>query len=290
MKKRIISIILLLTMIISPASVFATEATDDDIIVSLGADLSEERKQAILDEFDAPEDVKIIYTTNEEEHNYLGGTIPAKQIGTNAISSVMITFTQEGSGIKVDTSDKINYITEENYINALITAGVEDADIKVTAPVEASGTAALTGIFKAYEEKTGETIDEDVKKVANEEMVTNAELSDEVGDETATEIIVKIKQEIADKAPETTEEVRQIIINVINNFDVTISDEMIDKLVSLFDKMKDVNINWDEVTNQLEEFTGKVSDYLSSEEGQSFLEKVKDLFNRLIDWIGSLFD
>ena len=32
------------------------------------------------------------------------------------------------------------------YKNALTTAGITDADVKVTAPFEASGTAALTGI------------------------------------------------------------------------------------------------------------------------------------------------
>lgn len=290
MRRKILSFALLFVMLISlgPKNVYADEITGN-VIISLGANLTEERKEAILKEFDAPEDAEIIYTTNAEEHEYLGGVIPKEKIGTNAISSVMITYTKKGSGLNVQTSDKITYITKEYYTNALITAGVEDADIRITSPVPASGTAALTGILKAHEISTGEVIDEDVKKVANEEMVTTAELGEEIGVEEATELINKIKQEIADKNPQTEEEVRNIIINVINNLNINVSDELIDKLVNLFNKMKDLDINWSEVSNQIEKFAKKAKDYLSSEEGQSFLQKVKIFFNKLIDWIGSLF-
>lgn len=63
----------------------------------------------------------------------------------------------------------ISRITDEMYLNALMTAGVKDAKVYVTAPFEVSGTAALTGLMKAYETTSGEKISEDVKKVANEE-------------------------------------------------------------------------------------------------------------------------
>ena len=38
------------------------------------------------------------------------------------------------------------------YKNALVTAGIEDADIIVAGPKNISGTAALVGVFKAYQE------------------------------------------------------------------------------------------------------------------------------------------
>ena len=37
--------------------------------------------------------------------------------------------------------------------------------------------------MKAYEISSGEAIDDDVKKIANEEMVRTAELGEEIGDE-----------------------------------------------------------------------------------------------------------
>lgn len=288
MKKKFIAIFLFAILSLNSATVFA-DAAVGDVIVTLGDNLTITEKEAILAEFNPPENAQMIVTTNAEEHKYLGDVVPAGKIGKNAISSAMITYTEKGSGIKVTTSDKITYITEQTYINALVTAGVEDADIQITAPKNASGTAALTGIMKAYEVSTGEVIDEDVKKVANEEMIRTAELGEEIGDEKATEIINEIKKEIAEKNPKTTEEVRDIVINIVNNFNINLSDAQIEKLVALFDKMKGLDIDWNQVSNQIENIAGKASDYLSSEEGQGFLQGVKSFFNGLIDWIASLF-
>lgn len=287
-KKKIVSILLLIVLVISSTPVFA-DAVVGDVIISLGGDLSQTEREAILKEFGAPENAQIIETLNEEEHEYLGEVIPSAQIGCIAISSVMITYTEKGSGLNIDTSDKISFITEEMYINALITAGVEDADIKITSPRNASGTAALTGIMKAYEISTGEAISEDVKKVANEEMVRNSELGREIGNEKATEIMGRIKQELATKKPGTTQEVEDIVANVMNDFDINLTEEQTDKLVELYDKMKALDIDWNKVSSRIEDYASKASDYLSSEEGQSFLQKVKEFFNVLFDWFASLF-
>ncbi|MGQ3339185.1 DUF1002 domain-containing protein, partial [Staphylococcus aureus] len=77
------------------------------------------------------------------------------QIGTKAISSASITLGEKDSGLNI-TTNNINWVTDEMYTNALITAGVKDAKIYITAPFEVSGTAALTGILKAYEVQSGE--------------------------------------------------------------------------------------------------------------------------------------
>lgn len=288
MKRKFISVFLLIIILIGSIPVFS-DAVVGDVIISLGDDLTESEKEAILDEFNPPENAQMIVTTNAEEHEYLGAVVPASRIGNIAISSVMITYTEKGSGLKVDTSDKITYITDENYINALITVGVEDAYIKITAPKNATGTAALTGIMKAYEVSTGEAIDDNLKKVANEEMIRTAELGELIGNEKAIEIFNKIKQEIAEKKPQTTEEIRAIVINIVNNFNINLSDEQIEQLVSLFDKMKNLDIDWNKVSNQIEDIAKKASDYLSSEEGQGFLQSLKSFLNALIDWIASLF-
>ena len=170
----------------------------------------------------------------------------------------MITYREKGNGLNVDTSDKINYITEESYISALITAGVEDADIKITAPVSATGTAALTGIMKAYEISTGEAIDKDIKRIANEEMVTIAELGEVIGNKEVSDLVNRIKQEIADKRPNTRQEVRDIVLNIVtNSIDVNLTDEQIEKLVSLFDKMKELDIDWNKVSNQVQDVVQK---------------------------------
>ena len=103
--------------------------------------------------------------------------------------------------MEVETHN-INWVTDEMYINALITAGVKDAKIYITAPMTVSGTAALTGIIKAYEVSTDTAIPEEVKQAANEEMVKSAELGDAIGNENATALITKVKEEMANNQPQ----------------------------------------------------------------------------------------
>lgn len=288
MYKKFFSMFLLLFLFVANSTVssFADVAVGDSII-SFGADLSESEKNSILKEFNPPENVQEIVTTNAEEHKYLGGVVPASKIGNFAISSVMITYTDKGSGLKVDTSDKITYITDASYINALITAGVEDADIKVTSPRNASGTAALTGIMKAYEVSSGEVIDDSIKKAANEEMIRTVEIGKVIGNDQAVELFNKIKQEIAELNPKTTEEVRAIIINILNNYNINLSAEQIEQLVSLFDKMRSLDIDWNRVSNQIENIGNKATEFLSSEEGKGFLENLRLFFKALLEWISS---
>jgi len=289
MKKKIIALIFLAALCLSTTSVYADVAAGD-IIVCLGNNLSETEKQQMLDEFNAPEDAQQVIVTNEEEYQYLGDYISASHIGSKAISSAMIEYTEEGSGLNIDVSDKINYITDDIYRNALMTAGVKDADIKVSAPISVSGTAALTGIMKAYEISTGKPISEEVKQVANEEMIKTAELGDAIGNEDkAADIMNEIKAQIASEKPKTTEEVRDIVNDVLKKHDLNLTDEQKEKLVSLFDRMKDMNINWDQVSNQLSGILDKASDYLSSDKAQSFLQKFEDGFGSFVNWLAGLF-
>ena len=286
MYKKFFSMFLLLFLFVANFTIssFADVAVGDSII-SFGADLSESEKGSIFKEFNPPKNVQEIVTTNAEEHKYLGGVVPNSKIGNFAISSVMITYTEKGSGLKVDTSDKITYITDESYINALITAGVEDADIKVTSPRNASGTAALTGIMKAYEVSSGEVIDDSIKKAANEEMIRTVEIGEVIGNDKAVELFNKIKQEIAKQNPKTTEEVRDIIINIANNYNINLTDEQIEQLVSLFDKMRSLDIDWNRVSNQIEDIGNKATEFLSSEEGKGFLENLRLFFKALLEWL-----
>ena len=179
------------------------------MIVTLGENLTTEQKNMLLSEMNAPNDVKTITVSNAEEHQYLGDYISNALIGTKAISSSSVTFEQTGSGLKVETKN-INWVTEEMYINALATAGVKDASVYVTAPFSVSGTAALTGIIKAYEVSSDKVIPEDVKQAANQEMVTTAKLGDEIGTDQAAALVTKIKEKMAENKPETEEKLEEL--------------------------------------------------------------------------------
>ncbi len=287
MKKYIISFIALL-LFAFPSLTYA-DAAVGDMIITLGENLTEEQKQTLLKEMNAAADDQIITVSNAEEHQYLGDYIPKATIGTKAISSTSITIEKAGSGLEVNTKN-INWVTDEMYLNALMTAGVKDASIYVTAPFEVSGTAALTGLIKAYEISSEEAIPEDVKQVANEELVTTAKLGDEVGAENASALMAKIKDDIAQNGmPETDAEIRTMIENAANELGITLSEEDINSLIELFNKMKDINIDWNQVGDQLDQARDKISNFLNSEEGQTFLQQVKDFFIALWNAIISIF-
>jgi uncharacterized protein YpuA (DUF1002 family) len=264
------------------------DAVPGDVIVTLGADLSPAQREDLLKEMDVTDEVETLEVTNEEEHVYLGDYISKTNIGSRALSSSKITMTQSGEGINVQTNN-ITWVSDKMYANALVTAGVEDADIYVTAPFEVSGTAGLTGLIKAYEVAAGVDIPEEQKQVANEEMVRTAELSESIGVDEATELINRIKEEIGDQPVESEEDLRALIQRVAGELGITLSDEELNGLVSLFMRMKDLDINWDQVQDQISKVRDNLGEFLNKDETQSFLSSFLDFINQIIESIKGWF-
>ncbi len=285
--KKMLILALFAIMFISPVRSFADMA-EGDMIVTLGENLTEQQKSGLLTEMNAPNDVQITTVSNQEEHKYLGKYVASSLIGTKAISSSAITIAAPGSGISVKTKN-ITWVTNEMYVNALITAGVKDAKIYITAPIPVSGTAALTGIIKAYEISADKTIPEDVKQAANQEMVETAKLGDSIGAKNAAALIAKIKDEIAKNKPTNDQELRAIIEKAAKDLGITLTEDQLQRLMDLFNKLKDLNINWSQVSDQLHKAQNQVTKFLESDQGQSFLDKLKQFFISLIDAIKSLF-
>ncbi|CAM4039115.1 hypothetical protein BAMA_09680 [Bacillus manliponensis] len=287
MKTKLLALLVAVMVFIFPTASFA-DIVEGESIVTLGENLTEAQKQQLLKEMNAPSDAQIITVSNAEEHKYLEGIVPKAQIGTRAISSSMITYTKKGSGLVVQANN-INWVTDAMYTNALITAGLKDAKVQITAPFNVSGTAALTGLMKAYETTSETKIPDEVKKVANEEMVQTAKLGDEIGEEKAIQLVTSVKEQIAKEQPQTEEDLRSLIQKVADQLGITLTEEQFNNLVALFEKMKDLNIDWEQVGNQLNKAKEHVSSFLGSEEGQGFLESLKDVFISFIDFVKSLF-
>ncbi|MCP8966933.1 DUF1002 domain-containing protein [Ectobacillus ponti] len=287
MKMKLTAFLLALAVFFLPAAASA-DVVEGDTIVTLGENLTQQQKDQILQEMKAPKDATTITVSNAEEHKYLDQYVPKGQIGSKALSSSMITYTKKGSGLIVQTHN-INWVTDAMYTNALITAGVKDANIYITAPFGVSGTAALTGLMKAYELSTNKPIDESVKQVANQEMVTTAKLGDQIGSDKAVQLVTRIKEELAKNPPKTTEDMRALIKRIAAELGIQLTDEQLNNLVTLFDKMKSLNIDWNQVGNQLNKAKEQVTAFLSSEEGQTLLDQLKGLFSSFIDFIKSLF-
>lgn len=288
MKKYSLLFFTLLLLIAFPIGAFADVAVGDKI-VTVGQDLTADQRAQILNQLGATNSTQIITVTNQEERKYLGSLVPAAMIGTRSISSSSITYTSPGSGLVVSTSN-ITWVTNQMYSNALTTAGVKDANIIVTAPFPVSGTAALTGIMKAYEISSGTVIPENVKQAANTEMVQTAKLGDQIGANNAAKLVAKVKSMMAQNPPQNDAQLRDMINQAAKELGITLTDSQVQSLVDLFDKLKGLNIDWKQLGNQVNQAANQVTNYLHSQQGQTFLEKLKEFFVSLINAVKALFN
>lgn len=272
-------------------SIVLADAAPGDVIVTLGEDLSISQKDKVLEDMGVDEKkTDIVYVSNSEEHKYLDSYIPKAQIGSKSISSAKITLGEKNTGLVVE-SNNIDYITDDMYLNALSTAGITDAKVYVTSPFEVSGTGALTGIIKAYEVSSGKVIKEENKEAANEEMVTTAKLASDqnIGQDKAVDFMKNVKEEIAKENPKTESDIRAIIQRVADDMGITLTDSQLDQLVDLFNKIKDLNIDWDKVNKTFESAKEKWNNFANSEEGKNILDSFISFMNSIWDGVKALF-
>lgn len=276
--------------------------------LALGADLSEDQLQVVLDKMGiAKEDLanyNVVYITNEEEHQYLDGYIDSSVIGTNALSCVMVKETDAGSGLRLTTVN-INYCTINMYRNALITAGVENADILVVGPFPLSGTAALIGAMKAYEEMSGETLEEEAKTAALAEIVITGEVvsSGESEEEEGKlqEVIDYVKAEVIGGDISDLEGILDVIEEAELEFNITLTDEQKEKIATLMQQIADLDIDPTKLLEQAGDLYDKygetalkeakeVLDGIFTEEVKASLwDSVKSFFSTLWNSIVDFF-
>ena len=278
---------------------------DDTPFISLGADLTTTQLATVLELLGVDEDdldeYDVAYVTNDEEYEYLSSYISASKIGSNALSSVVVMQGEDGDGIDVTTKN-ISYCTEGMYKNALSTAGVEDAQVIVAGPMSISGTAALVGVFKAYENMTGDEIDEDSVDAAVNELVITGEIEDDDDSSDADTIegmIAYVKQEVVsgDVDAQDTQELADAIEEASEEFGVELTTEQAEKISALMQKIDGLDLDADSIAQQasdvLEKVEGMVDsdtwnsikDAISSDEAQGFFQKlissIKNFFTGL---------
>lgn len=302
MKKKIKSFAVLMTVcaIFSglSQSVYATEENDDVVIeksdkpyLSLGEDLTSKQREKVLGLMGIDESkldsYDVVYVNNKEEHKYLDEYISSSEIGTKSLSSVVITKGDSGSGLSISTYN-INYCTVGMYKNALATAGVTDAKIIVAGPTPISGTAALVGTFKAYEEMTGEELDEEVVDASLDELVTTGELNESIdGDSQSVEaMIADLKAQLGDGSISTRDEIVAAIEETAEKYDLKLSEEDIDKLVNLLMKLKNIDVDWDSISEQASDWASMIGEKI---EESGILSIIGDFFCAIWEAICDFF-
>ena len=268
MKKLLVPLLLIAAVLVSIQIPAYAEVTQRRTVI--GADLSSEQVDSVYRMFGVTRGSVIeLGMTNAEERQALEGYVDSAIIGTRSISCVYVELLEEGSGMDVTTSN-ISWCTPEMYISALATAGVTDAKVIVAAPFEVSGTAALAGVYKAYEDMTGMKLDDLAKLVSTQELTITGELAEEIGSMDSTSIVNDLKLMLNETEHMTDEEIRKEIIAIAAEYNVKLTDTQIRQLIDLCRSLEGLDTN---------ELTKRVEDV------QSTLQKVSDAKTKVVGFV-----
>lgn len=282
--KKLIGLLAVLLMF-GLYGVDAVAADAKDTVVALGADLTSQQREAVLNLMGLTEaelaDCTVIYTTNAMEHEYLDAYLDSSVIGTKSLSSVKITKAQPGSGVVV-TTQNINYCTTGMYRNALMTAGMEDTEVLVVAPTPISGTAGLIGALKAYEAISSSPVSDIALDTALDELITTGELAESIQGDISSEdveaLIAWLKSKIASGELDMGDEssVKEIIGEGEKNFSITLSEKEKEEIIKLLKKLDSLGLNAEYLIDQAQKLYEKYGLDLVENANEAINEAVRD--------------
>lgn len=288
-KKRILAMSICGTIILSNVSVAFADSAN---VVTLGKDLSATQKQTVLDYFGVKEsEVVVLEVNNAEERKYLEGIASEAQIGHKTFSNSFVEPTKAGSGVKVKTVN-LTYVTSAMIASTLATCGITDANVIAMSPMPVSGTGALTGVMKAFEDATGEKLPEEKKEIASEELIITGEIGDSVGTDKATGVINDIKTEIIKNNTKDTIQIAETITNVTNNYNITLTESQQKQIQELMGKIAKQDYDYNSMKETLEIVGNDVNDKLEAmgeSVNKGFFESIGDWFAGIGDWFSGLF-
>lgn len=261
-------------------------------IVVYGSNLSADEKEIVKKALRVEQESEIdeITISGQDLAKYIKDSNPSSRM----YSSAKITRQDEGKGLTISivTPDNITQVTSEMYATAMLTAGIEDAVVEIAAPKPVTGHSALVGIYKAYEAKTGETLDIERTDVANDELSVATSIAETAGvsDAQVAELLTQIKKVIAEKSPANKEEVQEIVEDQLSKLQINLSDKDRQLLVDLMDRISKLNIDFDKLSTQLSDLSSKINEKIGSLlEDEGFWQSVKNFFNNLINTFSSWF-
>lgn len=252
-------------------------------VITYGGDLNQSQKDDVKEKLGAKDSYKSVdislsdvskYTGVNYDHIYSSSVIEPKSFGS-------------GVDVEIVTPDNITKVTEAQYTNAAISAGIQNAKIKVASTVEpTTGDGALTGIVKAYAEEGNELNPEDVKN-ANQEMSDLSDINEQnkgkdgYNDAAMNNAVADMKEQIADEKSNNDEvsedKVRSIVDDVLKEkgLDKVIDDNQRNTIYNIMLNVSNSNA----LANDPDGFKKQIGDYKGQLEKKSgdLINKVKDL-------------
>lgn len=313
---------LLLTFSLSSKAFAASEWKESVTIYGAGLENSPDKEKM----------TELLGTKDSDVVDYVYGNDTEKYINYRYDDSILFSsiriMEKNSGGLTIDideTYGKITQISPQTYQNALITAGVTDADVTIAAPHDVTGESALTGIYKAYEVQ-GESLNPEYTKNAQDELNTISDITSENEgkdgysesqlNKAITEIKITIINQINDGKDLTEDDVRQIvdeklkdnglqdvitdnqknqIINIIIQiknsgfFNEDSANKILDSSKDLLNQIKDSGA-FKDAKEQAKNLGNDIKDFSQSEEGQGLIESIKSFFRSLFESIKNLFN
>lgn len=298
-------------VLLSGQEVSAAQANNEERVIVLGSGLSEAERTGTLEQLGIdPQSGVVLHTvTGSDAERFINQSIA----DSSMISSVTVEFKEEGSGVntKIVTLENITKVKTYQYSNAAITAGIYDCEIIVGSIRPVTGNSALTGVYKAAEIQ-GIELDQDKMIAGNDELITITVIEDnnanneDFDSQEFSKALTEIKGQIAElvekegKDNVTIEQITVVINNVLNNYNIKISQEDINRLTSTLEKFKNTLSaeDVDKILEQLQSFGEKTwgiaLDFIDTAKEEGWWDQVVEFFRRIfeaiVDFFTDLFD
>ncbi len=173
------------------------------------------------------------------------------------------------------------------YTGALATAGITDAVIKVAAPFPVSGTAALAGIYKAYEDMTRESLDDTAKQVGTQELTITGKLAEEIGSADTSTIVNELKKVLIVTAEMTDEEIIATVTEIASRYNVKLTDTQKHQLLTLCRSLE--KLDPDALRSRVEDVQGTLQKMSETKDKVAgFMDRVQEFFASVSSFFDSL--
>lgn len=275
--KRMLSLLLsaLLLLSVLPGAAAAGDVPTEQAVVVIGADLMEDQVEQIYTMFGLTRGtLPELTVTNAEERAELRGLMDEAVIAMRSLTCVYMQKLEKGAGLNVTTYN-ISSCSATMFLNAMLTAGIDDANVLVGAPYPVGGTEALTGIYKAYEALTGVPLDATARELGTRELTMTGELGSTIGREDSSGIIGDLKQILNETAKMTDQQLRRRIEQIAGEHNVRLTERQIQQLITLCRSLEKLGVS---------------SFPTSREELQDTWEKVTETKDKVVGFFQSLRD
>ena len=308
MKKKIITSATTAALLLTSTSQFAhadeTISKDQDNNIKeevfiKGANLNDDQTKETKQQLDIDDNTKTIEINAQEvsdftNHNY-----------ANIYSSASIKPKKFKSGVDIDivTKDKITDVSKAQYMNAAVSAGIQNAKIKIASVNTVTGEGALTGIYKAYQDQGNKLSDNDVNNATQEmndlsSISQNHKNDDNYSDNAMNNAVANMKGQVAKEKQSdnhlSDDKTKEIVNDTLEKkkLDNVLTDDEKVKIQNILNNTKNseiVNNNPKTFIKQTKHITNNVSDTISDKANQFNNNDDKNWFQRTWDKIKSIF-